>query len=214
MSNEHQQQEPGEAAGGMAGRRAAPVTSLSLLHRARAREPAAWERLFYLYRPLVLYWCSRWGVRQEDADDVVQEVFRELTGSLATFQEDRPGATFRSWLRGVARNQLLMHFRRAGKHAQGRGGSSALQRLNQISDPANDDEDDPAEQLSSLYRRGLELVRAEFEERTWQMFWRSVIDGRSPAEIAAELHGSEAAVRQAKSRVLRRLREEVGELIS
>src|ERR1700732_4935583 len=50
-------------------------TSLSLLHRVRARDQEAWRRLFYLYRPLVLYWCSRWGVLHENADDVSQEVF-------------------------------------------------------------------------------------------------------------------------------------------
>jgi RNA polymerase sigma-70 factor (ECF subfamily) len=104
------------------GRGTSPQTSLSLLYRARAREQTAWDRLFYLYRPLVLYWCARWGVRHEDADDVVQEVFREVSDSLPTFEEGRPGATFRGWLRGVTRNRLLMHFRQAGKHAPGRAG--------------------------------------------------------------------------------------------
>lgn len=191
-----------------------PLTSLSLLHRARAREQTAWDRLFYLYRPLVLYWCSRWGVRHDDADDVVQEVFREISDSLASFQEERPGATFRGWLRGVTRNRLLMHFRSAGKHAQAEGGSSALHRLEGVTDPTADAEEDPADQLSGLYRRALELVRAEFEQQTWTMFWRTVIDGRTPAEVSAEQGVTDAAVRQAKSRVLRRLREEVGDLIN
>jgi RNA polymerase sigma-70 factor (ECF subfamily) len=203
-----------EAPDAVAAKRAHPVTSLSLLHRARAKDQSAWDRLFYLYRPLVLYWCSCWGVRHEDAEDVAQEVFREVADSLSSFQEDRPGTTFRGWLRGVARNQLLMHFRRTGKHVQGEGGSSALKRLEQVSEPGDQGEDDPVEQLSGLYRRALELVRAEFEDRTWQMFWRAVIDGRTPSEIATELNVGDASVRQAKSRVLRRLREEVGVLIS
>jgi hypothetical protein len=38
-----------------AGRRAGPVTPLSLLDRARANDPAAWQRLLALYRPLVLF---------------------------------------------------------------------------------------------------------------------------------------------------------------
>jgi RNA polymerase sigma-70 factor (ECF subfamily) len=56
-------------------------------------------------------------------------------------------------------------------------------------------------------------VRSEFEERTWQMFWRVVIEGRSPVALAEELGVTPAAVRQAKSRVLRRLKEEMGELV-
>src|SRR5439155_4050455 len=34
-----------------------PATSLTLLQRAQARQPAAWERLVDLYAPLVLHWC-------------------------------------------------------------------------------------------------------------------------------------------------------------
>ena len=83
-----------------------------------------------------------------------------------------------------------------------------------LPDPLISDAEDPADQLSGLYRRALELVRAEFEQQTWTMFWRTVIDGRTPAEVSAEQGVSDAAVRQAKSRVLRRLREEVGDLIN
>ena len=56
-------------------------------------------------------------------------------------------------------------------------------------------------------------MRGEFEERTWQMFWRVVIEGHSPVALAEELGVTPAAVRQAKSRVLRRLKEEMGELL-
>jgi RNA polymerase sigma-70 factor (ECF subfamily) len=58
----------------------------------------------------------------------------------------------------------------------------------------------------------LEFIRSEFEPRTWQMFWRSVVDGVATATVGAELGVSAAAVRQARSRVLRRLREEAAGL--
>ena len=83
-------------------------------------------------------------------------------------------------------------------------------RLRAVADPTDDD---PPEQMRGLYQRALELVRAEFEGRTWQMFWRVVVDGLSPTAVASEMEVSDAAVRQAKSRVLRRLREEVGDLV-
>jgi DNA-directed RNA polymerase specialized sigma24 family protein len=56
------------------------------------------------------------------------------------------------------------------------------------------------------------LIRNEFEERTWQALWRTTVDGRSPAEVAGELNMTAGAVRVAKSRVLRRLRQELGDL--
>ena len=57
------------------------------------------------------------------------------------------------------------------------------------------------------------MVRGEFEERTWQAFWQTVVEGRSPVDLAADLGVSPAAVRMAKSRVLRRLKEAFGDLI-
>jgi RNA polymerase sigma-70 factor (ECF subfamily) len=89
----------------------------------------------------------------------------------------------------------------------------ALERLEQVVGPPGAGEEDPPEQVSGLYHRALELVRGEFEERTWQMFWQTVVDGRTPADVAADLGVSDAAVRQAKSRVLRRLKEEAGDVI-
>ena len=90
-----------------------------------------------------------------------------------------------------------------------------MQLLKQIDDPQAElpDEDDQPEQLRGLYQRALELVRVEFEEPTWRAFERVVIDGRSPVDVAEEFDVTPAAIRKSKSRVLRRLREQLGELI-
>jgi RNA polymerase sigma-70 factor (ECF subfamily) len=191
--------------------RAHPVTSLSLLQRARGNDPDAWSRLFQLYRPYVLYWCGRWGVPAQDGEDVAQEVFRAAASGLDGFHRDRPGDSFRGWLRGITRYMVLQYFRRADSRAVAAGGSDAHQRLQEVSDPYT--EEDPAEQLGALYHRGLELIRGDFEEQTWQAFWLTVVEGRRPSLVAPELGLSAGAVRQAKARVLRRLKEELGELI-
>ena len=60
--------------------------------------------------------------------------------------------------------------------------------------------------------RALELVRAEFEPRSWGAFWRVEIDKQTAKDVAEELGMTPAAVRMAKSRVLRRVREELGDL--
>jgi hypothetical protein len=65
----------------------------------------------------------------------------------------------------------------------------------------------PGLQLDGRHSRG------EFEPHTWDIFWRTVIDGCSPTILAEELGTTPAAVRQAKSRVLRRLKQEMGELL-
>jgi RNA polymerase sigma-70 factor (ECF subfamily) len=60
---------------------------------------------------------------------------------------------------------------------------------------------------------GLDLVRAEFENHTWEAFRRVAIERQSSAQVAVDLGMSIAAVYQAKSRVLRRLRQELDALM-
>jgi RNA polymerase sigma-70 factor (ECF subfamily) len=187
-------------------------TPLSLLERARANDPEAWRRLVQMYRPLVLHWCARGRVPPADTEDVAQGVFAEAAADLARFRRDRPGDTFRGWLRAVTRNQILLHFRRNRGRPQAEGGSDAWQNLQSVADPLVPDEGEEAE-VSQLYRRAVEQVRGEFQERTWQAFWLTVIEGRSPAALADDLGMTPAAIRQAKSRVLRRLKQEMGELL-
>ena len=165
-----------------------------------------------LYDPLVRHWCRRGGVAPQDVDDVVQEVFAKAFASLETFRHSEPVDTFRGWLHGVTRHRVLEHFRRVRRHIPAVGGSDAQGLI--LNQPDLEVEPDDEEQTLSgqLYRHALELIRGEFEARTWQMFWRSVVDGLPTGSVAAELGVSAAAVRQARSRILRRIREETAEL--
>src|SRR6266852_2326662 len=140
-----------------------------------------------LYTPLVYHWCARGGVGGEDAQDVSQEVFRAAATSMDHFRRERAGDTFRGWLRGITRNVLREHYRRRGRQPQAAG-----------------DTDAPSE-IHGLHRRALDLIRKEFEERTWRAFWQTAIEGRCPVDVAVEQGVSPAAIRMAKSRVLRRL---------
>jgi RNA polymerase sigma-70 factor (ECF subfamily) len=188
-------------------------TPLSLLERARAHDPEAWRRLVQLYEPLVLFWCAGGGLRGPNAEDVTQEVFAAAATGLDGFRRDRPGDTFRGWLRGITRNHILLHFRRAQGKAEAKGGSDAWYHLQNLPDPLPEPGADETQEVGELFRRAVEQVRCQFEPATWDVFWRTVIEGRSPAVLAEELGLSIAAIRQAKSRVLRRLKQEMGELL-
>src|SRR5262245_55658563 len=57
--------------------------------------------------PLRGYLASQVHCR-DDVDDLVQDVFLAALGSLSTY---RRGDDFGAWLRGIARNKLLVYFR-------------------------------------------------------------------------------------------------------
>ena len=200
------------------------LTSLSLLDRVKADDQQAWQRLVGLYTPLVCHWCARWQVTGADADDVVQDVFLAVAAGIEKFQrpgQDSPSAatggeakgTFRGWLGAITRNKLRDFYERRKRQPAAQGGSDVHRLFQELPDSTLSDDAADAAQLSDVYHRALELIRGDFEEHTWQAFWRTAVENQTPAEVAPVLGMTKVAVRQAKARVLRRLKEEVGDLI-
>jgi RNA polymerase sigma-70 factor (ECF subfamily) len=189
------------------------ATSLSLLLRVTANDQDSWRQLVNLYSPLVGHWCRQAGLADSERDDVIQEVFAAVAKGLHDFGKGRAGASFRAWVRGITRHKLQDHFR----HGLGRaeGGTGAMRRLHEVPGPSDGpDLSEGDDEIASLHRRALDLVRAQFEDRTWQAFWKVAVENASPADVAGQLGMTPTSVRQAKSRVLRRLKVELGEVIA
>jgi RNA polymerase sigma-70 factor (ECF subfamily) len=183
-------------------------TSLTLLERVRRSDQAAWERLVSLYTPLVYHWCLRCGLQPADAEEVSQEVFLAVARGIGDFRHDREGDSFRGWLRTITRNKVCDH--RPPPGGQGVGGSDVQGRLLQV--PAGAEEGSEVEEAGMVYRRAVELIEAEFEPSSRRAFWL-LLGGRRPADVAADLGLSTGAVYIAKSRILKRLRDEFRELL-
>lgn len=186
--------------------------SSSLLVRLRARDEAAWERLVELYGPLVYRWCRRAGLQESDAADVGQEVFRGVATGMDRFRRDRPGDSFRRWLWTITRTKLMDYWRRQASEPAAKGGSDARLRMEQVAEGMSEEysEMDTVEQDQDEVLHGtLRIVQTDFARHTWQAFWKVTVEGRRPVDVAKELGMSRSAVYTAKSRVLRRVREEL-----
>jgi RNA polymerase sigma-70 factor (ECF subfamily) len=184
-------------------------TSSSLLLRLRQpAEQEAWRRFIDLYTPLLYFWACRMGLRGQDAADLVQDVFVTLVQKLPQFQYDR-GKGFRSWLRTVAENRWRDVLRKRANIPPSAGDAG-------LADAAVPDEAVAlwnAEYRQQLFGRAVQLMRSDFEEKTWKACWALVVDGKPGADVARELCMTLDAVYAAKSRVLRRLRQELDGLI-
>lgn len=188
------------------------VTSTTLLERVVQRDPEAWQRLVALYGPLIFHWARRQGMSEHDAADILQDVFAAVARSIQRFEHRSPGS-FRSWLWSITRNQIASWFRDRADEAPAAGGTVAWQDLANVAESLSDDPDEFTDrsELTALHQRGLEIVRSEFEDRTWQIFWRVAVDEVPTADVAEEFGITANSVRQNKSRVLRRLRQVLGE---
>jgi RNA polymerase sigma-70 factor (ECF subfamily) len=197
-------------------------TSRSLLEHARHADAAAWERLVRLYAPLVASWLRRWDVAEQDVLDLLQDVFSAVAANLERFRKERPRDTFRGWLLTIARNKVRDHARRSAQEPNAAGGTDAFVRMQQLPERPGHSElsgtlsldDEPCDdaEFSDVLLRALESIRGQFHERTWRAFWGMVVDGRSAADVAADLEMQPGAVRVSKSRVLLRLRRELGDI--
>jgi RNA polymerase sigma-70 factor (ECF subfamily) len=191
-------------------------TSVSLLERLQhGTDQAAWRRLDQLYRPLICRWVLRDPALGGDADDLAQEVMGVLVRELPGFRRQRVGS-FRRWLRLVTVNQVQT-FRRKQRHRpRAIGDGDGDGPLAQLADPNSE--------LSRLWdqehdrhvlRRLLELLEtdSQFEPVTLRAFRMVLFDDRPAADVAATLGISVNAVLLAKSRVLKRLRQESAGLL-
>jgi RNA polymerase sigma-70 factor, ECF subfamily len=193
-------------------------TSRSLLVQLKDGQPSAWERLTSLYAPLVYHWCREMRLPEQDLADVFQQVFQSVASHIQGFHRDRPGDTFRHWLRAITRNKVRDHFRRNARQVRAAGGTDAQIYFSQLAappvDPETADEHDEESEARQLLQAALEQIRKQVHPQTWQAFWKVVVEGRTPEEVGEELAMRPGTVRVAKSRVLSRLRSELKDLMT
>ena len=144
-----------------------------------------------------------------DAADVMQEAMLAVSRKVASFQVSK--GSFRGWLWRISQNKIRDHFRKLARQPASPGGSTALQRFAQI--PELESTDDPTSPLEShrLLHRALSQIQDQFNANTWQAFWKTTVESQDTRSVAEALKMSQNHVRQAKSRVLRRLREQLND---
>lgn len=203
-------------------------TSLSLIVGAQEKDSEAWDRIVKLYSPMVFYWCNGSGLAESDLHDVFQEVFHQLARSIHLFRPIENGS-FRGWLRTLTRNKLADHFRKQGREPRPMGGTEALKYFEQFPDNAKQVSEGSKHESStsqqenpfsseldvqhSMLCQALANIREHFAPQTFKAFWMVVIDGREANDVAKDLSMRPGTVRVAKSRVLKRLRLEIGDAV-
>ena len=184
-------------------------TSASLRdHLQGPDRDVAWGRFVRLYTPLLAHWATRAGVRPADRPDLIQEVFLTLLRALPSFSFDR-GQSFRAWLHAVFVNKWKDSCRKKVPVTLAADGSSFPAPVVEDHAPQIDE----AEYREVLVSRAARLIEADFKPATWQAFWKTTVEGRPAADVAAELNLSPNAVYHARARVLARLRQELAGLL-
>lgn len=189
------------------------ITSLSLVDGLISQDEKYWQRLCVLYGPIIDYWIQKAGVVSADSVDVRQEVLLGIAKNIGGYRHaDSESGSLRRWMWGIARNKIADFQRKDIKQVAAAGGTKALDKLHNLPDDPYEDSDPNTENRlrKELVKRALGILKADFEERTWNAFWKTVVEKMPTADVALSLGMTKQAVRQARYRVLQRLRNELG----
>jgi len=194
-------------------RHASGNSSQLILRLQDAADVAAWDAFVDLYSPALHRVARRQGLRQADAENLVQEVMLSVAKSVAQWLQREDRGSFRSWLLRIARNESVDLLTRRGTRQIGMGGEEVDEILNRL--PARGSND-----LSSLvdleYCRQVFLwaadqVRESVSESTWSAFWLTHVEGKSIAEAATELRVRPGNIYFGRSRVMSRIKKLVAQ---
>jgi RNA polymerase sigma-70 factor (ECF subfamily) len=185
--------------------------------RAQGGDETAWRDVITLYRPFIVGWLRNQGIRPHEVEDLAQDVLLRVVEHLPSFKHSGQRGAFRTWLRTIARSSLSDFWNRLWKT---RGKESTSD--NADPEACLRELEDPNSELNRLWdeehdhyvlRCVLDMMELEFEANTVKAFRRLTLDGASGATVAAELGLSVGAVYIAKSRVLKRIRQEAEGLL-
>ena len=190
------------------------TTNVELISRlTNTQDQRAWAEFVKLYEPLLFNTARKLGLSQNDAVDAVQEVLVHLGKVVSQWKPTGRRGAFRGWLVQVARNQMLALIQRSTMLKA----ESASNDANEFA-LANSNDSQQSTYFNIEFRRTVFLyvvrkIRDSFSEKTWQAFWFTYMDQRSPPEVAAELDLTTGAVYIARSRVMSRLQSEIKLLV-
>ncbi|HEY1065523.1 MAG TPA: sigma-70 family RNA polymerase sigma factor [Pirellulales bacterium] len=185
-----------------------PETRASLLLRIRnPQDGESWVEFTELYAPVVFRAAKRRRLQDADAADLTQDVLLAVARTADRLHYDPSKGSFRGWLYRVTQNKLNDHCERQKRLPASR---EPAELAASFSDDASDEEAWwDREYQERLFRWAADRVRPHCEPTTWSAFWRTSVEGQSPAEAAAALGLSIGTVYAAKSRVLARIRKEI-----
>jgi RNA polymerase sigma-70 factor (ECF subfamily) len=184
---------------------------MTLLLRLRARsDQLSWNEFHERYGEILFRYARGRGASLVDAEDVVQEVEMAVFKAMEGFEYDARKGRFRAYLRSAVVHALA---RRNSKEAR-QGPAVDPNTLDYLvaAEESSADARWEKEWRQHRLRWALRSIADELDEATMRAFELHAMNGISVEQTAEQLNLSKASVYQAKSRILKRVRERLQEL--
>ena len=171
---------------------------------------AAWQRLFDLYAGFVFSIARSKGLREEDADDMVQVVFADLARNLPTFRYDRAKGKFRSYLTALVHWRVMDRLKAGKRDADLK--ASFWEEAKSAASAADEDFSEREWQQAAL-EEALRRMKPDVRPEHYAAFVASAVDGQD-TESVMRLYGiSRDNLYQIRKRLTEKLRETVAAVL-
>lgn len=176
---------------------------------ADAENEAAWQRFFDLYAGFIFSIARSKGLKNEDADDIVQIVFSDLVRNLPTFQYSREKGRFRSYLSG------LVHWRVVDRLRTGKRDTDfKTEYLDEAKAASGDEDFEEREWQAAALEEALRRIKPSIRPEHYAAFVASTLEGQD-TETVARLYGLTVDnLYQIRKRLTAKLREAVVQVLN
>ena len=171
---------------------------------------AAWRRLFDLYAGFVFSIARSKGLKEEDADDIVQVVFADLARMMPTFKYDRATGKFRSYLIGLVHWRIKDKLRLALREKEFM--ADYMDEVENMS-PA-DKEFAEREWQAAALEEALRRIKSEVRPEHYAAFYASAVEGRDTETVMRIYNLSRDNLYQIRKRLTSQLRETTSKVLS
>ena len=171
---------------------------------------AAWARLFDLYADFVFSIARSKGLKDEDAEDVVQVVFTDLARMMPTFKYDRAKGKFRSYLIG------LVHWRVKDKlRLVQRDNEQMKAYLDEVTNLTPADKDfAEREWQTAAVEEALRRIKPDVRPEHYAAFVASAVEGQDTETVMRLYNLSRDNLYQIRKRLTAKLQETVSAVLA
>ncbi len=194
-----------------------PTRSTLLSRLKNFDDDRSWRRFFDTYWKLIYGVALKSGLRDIEAQEVVQDSIIAVSRNIGQFQYDRATCTFKTWLLTVTRSRISNQFRRRRRHApvldsaEDENGESWLE---QLPDEATNGLEHLWDQEweRNLMDAAIDRVKKQVPAEQFQLFDFYVLRDWPADKVATTLGVSAARVYLAKHRISKLVQVELKQI--
>ncbi len=179
-------------------------TQLTIIAGVRTQDPDRWREFDSIYRPMLFAYLRKQGLKEFEANDVVQDVFVKVLSKIHTY--DRAKCKFRSWLFSLAHNAMVDRARQQASYQKALDGWAALVLQATPTDSIRMEQEWVELHRKRILAHALKTTQECTSSKAWTCFEQRLLRNRPAAQVAADLKLKPRAVYVYACRVLKQVR--------